>query len=1731
MRSFILLFLAIITSVSCYSKNFIIAGTDNSEYPLMKAYFYAFDEEGNRITDVDITDFTIKEFKEERQVLSVSCPGFEKPDPISSVLVMDASGSMNTFGNLDLARNGAKLWVNRMDLEESECALTVFSTRNFLITDFTNDEDLLYSGIDFLYSGGMTNYNAAFVKREAGGLIIAEHGQKKKVIVMLTDGQPTDRPDEAAIIAEAKRQNAKIYCLVLKMRAPESLRNIAEATGGKCFEYIKNEYDITAAYMKILMESEDIEPCVLQWQSEHDCSQIIDTEISFRDEETIEFEYTIGKDDLAHLSCFPETLTFNDVPPGESVTKEVEITAVHDDFDIFNILSNSSLFEITPTDFKIKRGETKKVKITFSPTDSLYILSKFDLHALPCEQELRVSGGIIRTPSMKPTVRITRPNGKEVFIPGFSEEITWEGVTAETPVRLLYSVDKGDTWSVISDSTTGLSYLWEDIPMPVSEECLMKVDPQNLDSIVTVGSIEDYRFNDIEWSPGGNYLAGTSNQYLSVFDAETLTPLSIAENIGNKIKWSEHPDRLYCISNQKISAIDYPFQEVAQTYTPTGDRDIRSGAVSADGTKFAVSYYERVDNQNKYGLEILDLTNWTVQREIEDVYAGEKMLWSSDNKYLFYMEGSTREIRMYDVENDTIYKSFLTKYASDYDLSSNDSLLIVSAENKIFCYDVESGDIIDSVFHMNTVASIRFMNNDSEVFIYSNRPDLSYLDLLENKIYPILSNMGQLSPQSLHPTEYKVAYGYTNYLKYFDFGATLNIDESDEVWYIREPELSCLDVDMGDVLVGKQKDSTVTAYLRNEGLYDAIITDIRVSGLDSLDYSVVTGSFPDTLKWHKDYEYQISFTPRAEGKRISDVIFTTKTGEIRSLLDGRGVLPDIELKTGQLSFGKVNIGMYKDSTSVLALKNVGNEIVRFTSVTLKGLKKEAFELSSGPDAFTLRPGDEHLIDVRFSPAELGRVSAILEYVCDDPVSPLMIQLFGEGVDESGIETETAGELSLICEDTIQDTVKIKNTGPIELVISNMELRENNLNYFDAATNHPDTIAAGGTLLVPYVFTPLVAGEFEAELYMETESETAPQYSVKLKGRKDEITMSSGKDEYDFASNLPGTSVDSVIMIKNEGTIKAGFHINETSVFSCDKYDFALNADETTGVRVTLNDNQTQRDFAETLIISDTLCNAVIEVPLKGSIESYSDLSVKSVDSGELICGQGDTLNYTATNSGGKLLTISGIQFEGEDASDFSVLTSLPIQISTGNSAEFEVAFLPKGVGEKECTLIIESDAPDSPYEKAISARKDSINFETSSYAIDLGMLCPGETLDTALSVTFFGTISADLAIEPSSDKITVAEELSGEPGTSEELIFSYTAPETDADIDELITVTDPICGKEIDVLITGKVVLPVIEADDYTFTSYSGDSETIDIEIKNTSERDVIIESCPGVAVPFSLVGNPFPLAIAAGESGIIQIEYSPTDENPASVQISFEGSPCSVKKQITLSGNSVSAELVLKTGIFEAYTADKLSIPITIEKSVNMENSDITQMSCELTFNHTLLYPTGFAFTPVNESTAFVSLDLDVSSFETGKKVAELEFDVALGNAVGCDLELRNFTHDGKPINIIAAPGKFSLLGICEEGGTRLVNPGETVGIKGINPNPAGNEINISLGLIESGYTELAIYNSRGERVATLLSENVESYGERKIKADVSELSSGLYMIVLTTPTLKESLPAVIMK
>ncbi|MBR9977546.1 MAG: SUMF1/EgtB/PvdO family nonheme iron enzyme, partial [Bacteroidetes bacterium] len=465
------------------AQSILLMGIDSRDYPLLRADILILDEDDNMRSDIQAEDLHLTENGVERTILSVSCPVQQNPQPISSVLTMDVSGSMSRHG-IDLAKTAAHAWIDAFPSGTSECAISSFNHTSQLIQDFTNDKALLRSAVDGLRAQGGTSFDAAFIDELTGAIPIASAGKHRRVVVLLTDGFAGG--DKEAIIDAAVGTDVRVFCVTLDQTMPDILVEIAQRTGGMYFENVNTDQEIRDIYSLILRTAIHATPCTITWESDG-CDLLRNVYLGMPSMNTGTYSsYTLPESSFSALDVTPsQVVTIGAVEVGETGTATVTIAARNQPVRVSAVSFEFPEFSVqhfggSAPPFTLAPGDSRVLTLAYTPSDAVYLACRVKLEGDACDGAwLYVVGGRPGHGEDRRVIRLLHPNGGERFVVGSDTVVTWEGVQPNEVVALDYSTDAGTTWMTISGNARGHSHDWI-IPNTPSDQCLARVTARSL---------------------------------------------------------------------------------------------------------------------------------------------------------------------------------------------------------------------------------------------------------------------------------------------------------------------------------------------------------------------------------------------------------------------------------------------------------------------------------------------------------------------------------------------------------------------------------------------------------------------------------------------------------------------------------------------------------------------------------------------------------------------------------------------------------------------------------------------------------------------------------------------------------------------------------------------------------------------------------------------------------------------------------------------------------------------------------------------------------------------------------------------------------------------------------------------------------------------------------------------------------------------------------------------------
>jgi len=251
--------------------------------------------------------------------------------------------------------------------------------------------------------------------------------------------------------------------------------------------------------------------------------------------------------------------------------------------------------------------------------------------------------------------------------------------------------------------------------------------------------------------------------------------------------------------------------------------------------------------------------------------------------------------------------------------------------------------------------------------------------------------------------------------------------------------------------------------------------------------------------------------------------------------------------------------------------------------------------------------------------------------------------------------------------------------------------------------------------------------------------------------------------------------------------------------------------------------------------------------------------------------------------------------------------------------------------------------------------------------------------------------------------------------------------------------------------------------------------------------------------------------------NGAIEKFYVPKFSGDYQVEITDNNGCSIISDKFNM---SFTPEVTLGISSLDANIGDTIEVDIIQKKSKNLLLSGVTSFSGNLEFNSSLIYPidinrkgfvtNGKRIIPLN----IINLNLDTN-------LLKLKFIVTLGNDASTLIILDSLKGNGVAVIFSQDTGSISIKGICDKGGLRLINSTNAVALMLTKPNPATEEIEIEFSTIEEGRTKISIHNLMGDVVKNAY-EGSPIQGVHSKKINISELSDGMYYLIMQTPTEK---------
>ena len=747
--------------------------------------------------------------------------------------------------------------------------------------------------------------------------------------------------------------------------------------------------------------------------------------------------------------------------------------------------------------------------------------------------------------------------------------------------------------------------------------------------------------------------------------------------------------------------------------------------------------------------------------------------------------------------------------------------------------------------------------------------------------------------------------------------------------FVAEPTI----IDFGDQAVGSTSPSR-EVQIQNPGNGTLTISQISLVGADPANFGLSSAALPLTLAPGKKTTVSVTFHPGVAASLSALLEFQddAEGSPHRISLSGRGIAPVISYTPGSLDFGTRSVGAVS-SAQVVTVSNSGTANLVLSELKFAGDHPGDFQIDSGALPITVAPGGNTSLQVKFAPTAIGQRNATLVLTTNAASSPHVLALTGNG---SGADVLVQPAMLDFGDQIVATTPKtqsvlISNNGNADLVVSNLSISGPNSQYFGFSSQAlPLTVTPGSSASINVAFDPQTSGPQAATLSIEDNSTNGPQVvTLAGTGLAPEISYSPGS--ITFPNQAVGTSSAPVaISVTNVGT--SDLTISEIAFSGGSPGDFSSSTKlpivvapmQSATISVTFQPTAPGLRSAS-LVFSGNAAGSPHVVGLQGSgVASGVSLAPTAlVFTDQALNQTSSPRQFSITNSGTALLTVSSLSLSGPCAAQFAISSAaLPVSLAPGQSSNVGVTFTPVELAQCNATLNVVSNAPGSPHAlplsgngigtPGISVSPVSLNFgnqvlHVASAAKTLTVSNAGTEALIISAISLSGFHAADFSLNAPAVPITLA------PGDSTTLTVTFT-PGALGSRSATLNFTHNGTASPRSVPLSGTGTAPAVSLAPAALLFGNQEvgvaSALKPLVINNVGTAALVISGLvlSPAAPQFEVSADTLPITVPPGGSTTVNLRFTPTATSTYSTALVITDNASGSPRAVPISGTGASA-------------------------------------------------------------------------------------------------------------------------------------------------------------------------------------------------------------------------------
>ena len=687
---------------------------------------------------------------------------------------------------------------------------------------------------------------------------------------------------------------------------------------------------------------------------------------------------------------------------------------------------------------------------------------------------------------------------------------------------------------------------------------------------------------------------------------------------------------------------------------------------------------------------------------------------------------------------------------------------------------------------------------------------------------------------------------------------------------------------------------TLVYQLSNLGPCDLGLDSLVISGSDSLDFAVLTGSLNPPIPSDSLREFQLTFAPSDSGLRTTTLLIFSNDpdqGLFEVRLEGNGErVAEISVSPTNFDFDEVCL----DSTrnALLTILNTGT-----ADLVVDSLLFTDPVFSSPALSITLPPNNSQQIELIFAPDSERTFPGIATVITNAPDSARFeIPLSGVG-----IAAKISGDTVLVFDVTAVGesdtaTYQLQNFSDCGLSLDSLRIiGVNSGDFFFVSGDTLTPLGPNSSRDFEFAFTPSDSGARTATLQFFNNDPVNNPFEVTLNGSSSRIPiLTLSPANFNFNNVCLDSSTTTNVTAGNIGSadvLITSVVFDDPAFTSSFMNTITLEPDSTTLITVTFSP-VAERSFNSTAtIVSNNDADDSLQVFFNGvgiapEIDGAPTLSFVLTQ-----VGQQNALPYQLQNVSDCPLVLDSLKIVGLNNLDFSISTDFSGQIIPPQSSiNLDMVFSPLVPGLRTATLQIFSndrDASDNPFEVALSGTGEGVAVieVTPAANLNFGAVCLDSTVTRFVTVRNIG--SANLVIDSLAFSDGAYTSLVDDrlilPGNNASLAIVF-APNAEQDFPATATIVSNAADtNNYQITLNGNGIVPEISGNTLvTFdTTRVGEADTVLYVLSNASDCALRLDNFVIIgtnASNFEIISGNQNVPIAPNSFRTFGLEFMPSD-------------------------------------------------------------------------------------------------------------------------------------------------------------------------------------------------------------------------------------------------------------